>query len=156
MAWLLDMLTPERVTNSLPAVDKDGVLWALSQRFAPSTVLVDVERIHAVLAEREALASTGIGSGVAVPHGRLSELKTIQGCLAVCGEGVHFDAIDGKPVHIFFALLGPVGETKEHLKSLARVSRLLRETQFRHRLIEAADDQALWSLVLEADSFSLS
>jgi PTS system nitrogen regulatory IIA component len=113
---------------------------------------LDVAAVHRVLAERESLASTGVGSGVAIPHGRLPGLSSIQAALGICQQGVSFDAIDGRPVHIFVAILAPEQQSSQHLKVLARVSRVLRDAPTRARLLEARTAEEAISIVLGASS----
>jgi PTS system nitrogen regulatory IIA component len=131
---LTDLLTPERVAIHHDRLDKAGVIKALGQMLAQGTRVngADVER---VLMEREQLQSTGIGEGVAIPHGALVQLDTQHAGLLIVPEGVDFAAIDGQAVYIVFAVIGPKRATGEHLKTLARVSRLLRNRTFRERLI---------------------
>lgn len=105
-----------------------------------------------ILREREALQSTGIGDGVAIPHGSLEGLKAQRAALLVCPEGLPFDAIDGLPVRILFAVVGPRRTTGEHLKTLARVSRLLRDVTFREKLLLARKNSEAWALVRQAES----
>lgn len=104
-----------------------------------------------ILHEREALQSTGIGDGVAIPHGSIDGLKTQRAALLVCPDGLPFDAIDDLPVRILFAVVGPRRTTGEHLKTLARVSRLLRDVAFREKLLSARKGAEAWMLVREAE-----
>jgi len=94
----------------------------------------DIER---VLVEREKLQSTGVGGGVAIPHGSIDGLDKHVGAVLLCPSPIDFDAIDGAPVSILFAVVGPKRAAGEHLKTLARVSRLLRDDEFRKRLLRA-------------------
>ena len=143
---LTDLLTPERVAIHHDQLDKAGVIKALGQMRAKGTRVngADVAR---VLMEREQLQSTGIGEGVAIPHGAMVQLDTQHAALLVMPRGVDFAAIDGQPVYIIFAVLGPKRATGEHLKTLARVSRLLRNKTFRERLISSADAKAVHDLI---------
>ncbi|MCL2448808.1 MAG: PTS sugar transporter subunit IIA [Polyangiaceae bacterium] len=147
---LTDLLTPERVAirhndAALP-LDKPGVLNTLSQLLALGAP-VDGKQVERVLLEREQLQSTGIGEGVAIPHGALPQLENQHATLLVVPEGVDFAAIDGLPVTILFAVIGPKRATGEHLKTLARVSRLLRNKMFRDRLVGAADSATAYQLI---------
>jgi PTS system nitrogen regulatory IIA component len=129
---LTELLTPARVGIEQPqqgnaggGLDKGGALARLASMLAPGANVAqgDVER---VLVERESLQSTGIGEGVAIPHGALPQLDTQCAALLIVPDGVPFDAIDEAKVTILFAVIGPKRATGEHLKTLARVSRLLR------------------------------
>ncbi|MFW5876337.1 MAG: PTS sugar transporter subunit IIA [Myxococcota bacterium] len=141
-----DLLDVDRVTTSLQASDKDGVLRALAKLFSATSEL-DEDEVFRVFAEREALASTGVGSGVAIPHGRIAGLERLQAALGVHPTGVSFDSVDGRPVHIFVAVLAPERQPSEHLKALARISRLLRDERVREALRNAADPQSAYDVV---------
>jgi PTS system nitrogen regulatory IIA component len=104
--------------------------------------------VERVLSEREQLQSTGIGEGVAIPHGALAQLQTQYAALLIVPEGVDFSAIDGLRVTILFAVIGPKRATGEHLKTLARVSRLLRNKGFRDRLVAAPGAQNAYALIV--------
>lgn len=132
---LLD-LVGERVTITLNGGDKGAVLRELAQLLADDTV--SAEAVHQSLEAREQLASTGVGSGVAIPHGRVAGLDGLRAALGVHKKGVSFDAVDGEPVHVLVAILAPEGKPSQHLKTLAAASRLLRDDEVRKRLLRAA------------------
>ena len=92
-----------------------------------------------MLEEREQLASTAIGDGIAIPHGKLDSVGHLVGVLGRAGQGIEFESIDGKPTHLVFMLVAPASSTGVHLKALARLSRLFRDAEFRKRLLDAAD-----------------
>ena len=151
---LTELLTADRVAVErpngagvkTPAFDKTQSLTVLSRMLAQGTSVSsrDIER---VLGDREALQSTGIGEGVAIPHGALAQLDSQCAALLIVPEGVEFAAIDGMKVHILFAVIGPKRATGEHLKTLARVSRLLRNKSFRDRLIAAPNSETAYDLI---------
>jgi nitrogen PTS system EIIA component len=146
---LTDLLTPERVAveHASPGVyTKAHALTALSKLLAGGTRL-PADAIERILAEREQLQSTGIGEGVAIPHGALAQLETQCAALLIVPAGVEFQAIDGDRVTLLFAVIGPKRATGEHLKTLARVSRLLRNKGFRERLIGAPDAATAYNLI---------
>jgi nitrogen PTS system EIIA component len=147
---LTDLLTPERVAirhnDETHPLDKARVLHFLATALASGTS-VDASQVERVLSEREQLQSTGIGEGVAIPHGALPQLETQHATLLIIPEGVDFAAIDGLTVNLLFAVIGPKRATGEHLKTLARVSRLLRNKAFRDRLVNASDSQAAYGLI---------
>src|SRR5579863_9851430 len=147
---LMQLLTAERVAirhnDSASPLDKTGALHALANLLALGTAM-EPEQVERVLVEREQLQSTGIGEGVAIPHGALSQLDAQHATLLIVPEGVDFAAIDGLAVNILFAVVGPKRATGEHLKTLARVSRLLRNKAFRDRLVGAADAQVVYALI---------
>ncbi len=133
---LAEILSARRITVRLEATDKASALRALAELFVDDVEGIEVEEITRVFEEREALASTGVGSGVAIPHGRIEGVQSLIAAVGISKEGVEFDAIDGRPVHIFVALLGP--RNLDHLKALARFSRLLRSHETRRELLGAA------------------
>lgn len=106
---------------------------------------------YRVLCERESLQSTGIGDGVAIPHGALESLEAQKAALLICPDGVPFDAIDGRPAKILFAVVGPKRATGEHLKTLARVSKLLRDSTFRDKLLASAEGKQAYALIRQAE-----
>jgi PTS system nitrogen regulatory IIA component len=108
---------------------------------------VTTQEIERVLLERETLQSTGIGEGVAIPHGALPQLREQVAALLIVPEGVEFQAIDDARVSILFGVIGPKRATGEHLKTLARVSRLLRSKEFRARLVSAESSQEVYELI---------
>src|SRR5260370_27733654 len=139
---LTDLLTAERVASrhsrGTQLLDKAEVLETLAQLLSRGSQ-VDAVSVRRVLSEREQLQSTGIGEGVAIPHGALPQLEAQYASLLIVPEGVEFAAVDGLAVNILFAVIGPKRATGEHLKTLARVSRLLRNKAFRERLVAAED-----------------
>jgi len=149
---LSDILPVERVVPRIDATDKRTALRALARIFVASDPALTEDDVYRVLSEREALASTGVGSGVAIPHGRMRGLERMQAALALCPGGVGFDAVDGAPAQIFVALLAPERHTGDHLKALARISRLMRDASVRQRLLNAADRDALLQVVVEEDA----
>ena len=146
---LTDLLTPERVgirhANG-GSFDKDKAIALLAAMFGERDG-VTPEEIERVLLEREALQSTGIGEGVAIPHGALPQLKEQVAALLIVPGGVEFQAIDDAKVSILFGVIGPKRATGEHLKTLARVSRLLRSKEFRARLVGAPSAAGAYELI---------
>lgn len=152
---LTDILPAERaeVVRAAAIESKEAALLRLSELLAlPEPTTKTPADFFRALSEREALQSTGIGDGVAIPHGSLDGLEAQRAALLVCPEGLPFDAIDDRPVRILFAVVGPKRTTGEHLKTLARVSRLLRDPAFRRKLLEAEGGAQAWELVRKAES----
>jgi PTS system nitrogen regulatory IIA component len=144
---LTELLTPDRVAvRAEDGLDKNEVIRVLAKMLAAGAK-VDAGVVERVLLEREQLQSTGIGEGVAIPHGALPQLENQFASLLIVPRGVDFVAIDGLKVNILFAVIGPKRATGEHLKTLARVSRLLRSRGFRDRLIAAADSKEAYALL---------
>jgi len=100
---------------------------------------------------REALGSTAIGQGIAIPHGKCDCIKKLVGCLGVSKEGIKFDSLDGEPAYIFFLLIAPVDSAGPHLKALARISRLLKDKYIRENLKTAEGDKSILAIVQQED-----
>ncbi|MET0339707.1 MAG: PTS sugar transporter subunit IIA [Polyangiales bacterium] len=149
---LSDILSEQRVTTALSATSKDEALHALAALFAGEDGLLEASAVYDVLSERERLASTGIGSGVAIPHGRIASLDSLRAAVAISPAGIPFEAIDGAPVRIVIGVLAPQHHTGDHLRVLARVSRLLRSREVRDRLLAAADAAEAFDIIAKADA----
>ena len=146
---LTDLLSPERVGIKRPngdAFDKEKAI-AMLARLLGERDGVSVADIERALLEREQLQSTGIGEGVAIPHGAIPQLSEQVAALLIVPEGVDFQAIDDANVTILFGVITPKRATGEHLKTLARVSRLLRNKDFRARLVGSPDEHGAFELI---------
>ena len=148
-----DLISPEAVLRSLKPKSKKQLLEELSARSARISGLPERD-IFDVLWQREQLGSTGLGQGVAIPHGKLGGLKQIVGLFAQLSEPVEFDAVDGEPVDIVFLLLAPEGAGADHLKALARISRLLRERGSVEKLRASKDAAALYAVLTQDEASS--
>ena len=145
-----DLLTSDRVVDRLPAASKKQVIQEISRRAAEATGL-DERTVFGVLLERERLGTTGVGEGVAIPHGKVADLDGLCGLFVRLDRAVDFESIDERPVDLVFLLLAQEGASADHLKALARVSRLMRDPVVRESLRDAADASALYA-VLTSDS----
>lgn len=148
-----DFISPDSVVPLLKAKTKKQLLQELSARAARLTGLQERD-IFDVLWQRERLGSTGLGHGIAIPHGKVAGLKRIVGIFARVAEPVDFDAVDGAPVDIVFLLLAPEGAGADHLKALARISRLLREGSAVEKLRASKDAAALYAVLTEDEASS--
>ena len=149
---LADVLRVEGIRTDLSAKDKDTTLRTLARMLTEGYEgAPDAEQVYRAFSERERLATTGVGSGVAIPHGRIGSIEQLRAAVAICPDGIPFDAIDGAPVRIIFGVLAPQHHTGDHLRVLARVSRLLRSVQVRESLLEAADARAAFDVIAKAD-----
>lgn len=151
---LVEILAEERVAVARSLPDKPAALGAVAQLLARGAG-VGLSSVLAVLEEREALQSTGIGDGVAIPHGFLGELGTQVAALIVAPDGVPFEAIDGRPAKIILGVVGPkkgMHAQVEHLRILARVSKVLREPGLREKIVTAADAATVFTLIRDADA----
>ncbi len=146
-----DVLKESCVIADLKGGTKEEVLTELASSFKRAGLVQDVVETVAVILERERLGSTGIGDGVAIPHGKMKGLSRILCAFGRSKKGVDFDAVDGKPVHIFFLLLAPEDSAGLHIQMLSRISRILRDPSFRKRLIEEGDDKELFANIVEED-----
>lgn len=143
---MIEILTPESVLPALRATSKKQALQEMSAQAARLTGL-DERTILGTLLDRERLGSTGVGRGVAIPHGRLAGLDRIHGVFARAERPVDFDAIDDQPVDLIFLLLAPEGAGADHLKALARIARLLRDQDVAKKLRASRDAQAIYSVL---------
>jgi len=143
-----DILTPERVVASLRATSKKQALQELARHASDITGLNE-RAIFDVLLERERLGTTGVGNGIAIPHGKLNELDGLYGLFARIEKPVDFDSIDDDPVDLIFVLLAPEGAGADHLKALARVSRLLRDETVCEKLRGSDTPEALFAILNE-------
>jgi len=143
-----DLIAPEAVVPSLKVKTRKQALQELAQRAGALTGL-DGRSIYEALLQRERLGSTGVGSGIAIPHGRLPGLAKIVSVFARLEEPIEFDAPDGDKVDLIFLLLAPEHAGADHLKALARISRLLREPSTLAKLRASRDRAALYSVLTE-------
>ncbi|HEY0571264.1 MAG TPA: PTS IIA-like nitrogen regulatory protein PtsN [Enterovirga sp.] len=143
---LLDFLSPEAIVPALKAHSKKQALHDLAAQ-AAGLVGRDEREIFETLLQRERLGSTGIGEGIAIPHGKLPKLDRLFGLFARLEKPVDFEAIDGAPVDMLFLLLAPEGAGADHLKALARVARMLREPGIHERIRAARDANALYAVL---------
>ena len=144
-----DLITPESVVASLRVTSKKHALQELARRAAEMTGLQE-RAIFEVLLERERLGSTGVGNGIAIPHGKLPGLKRLYGLFARLETPIDFDAIDEQPVDLIFLLLAPEAAGADHLKALARISRLLRDRGICEKLRGADQPDALYALLTQS------
>lgn len=148
---IVDLLNPAAITANIKATDKNAVLMELTDALIQVESSLDREEVLRVLQERERLGSTGIGEGVAIPHGKLKDLKNLLISFGRSRNGVDFNSMDGKPAHLFFLLIAPEESIGVHLKTLARISKLLKSPTVRRRLLDATDGQELYSIIAEED-----
>lgn len=146
-----DLLQPEAVVADLKASNKKQLLQELA-RYASRITGVNDRKIFETLLERERLGSTGVGSGIAIPHGKLSDFKRLYGVFARLERPVEFDSIDEQPVDLIFLLLAPEGAGADHLKALARVSRLLRDSSMCDKLRGAETADGLYMVLTQSEA----
>lgn len=149
---LLDFLQKDRIVPRLAARDKQGALAELAEVLVSTGVVRSARDAVQVLLDREKLGSTGIGEGIAIPHGKLKELQVVVAVFGRSPEGVEFDSMDGAPVQLFFLLVAPENSASTHLKALARISRLLKDRGFREELLQAQTQEALFEVISREDA----
>jgi PTS system nitrogen regulatory IIA component len=145
------MFKKDYIIEELKATSKRTVLAELSEIFTQDHAGIHAEAMVGVLLEREKLGSTGIGDGIAIPHGKLKGLDGLVISFGRSRQGIEFDAIDGKPVHIFFLLMAPESSTGQHLKALARISRMLKDQEFRNNLMTAKTKEEIYRKIADKD-----
>ena len=143
------LIDKQSILASLKAPNKKQLLQELSQAMA-ARVAIDHRVIFETLLKREKLGSTGIGQGIAIPHGKLATLSRVYGVFARLAQPIDFDSVDGQPVDLVFVLLAPEHAGADHLKALARVSRLLRDRSLVEKLRATDKADALYALLVEA------
>ena len=143
---ITDILRETSIVSSLKASSKKHALEELASHAADATGIGRRE-IFDVLLERERLGTTGVGSGIAIPHGKLADLEKLFGCFARLDAPVDFDAIDGQPVDLIFLLLAPESAGADHLKALSRISRVLRNAASCEKLRDASSAQTIYKLL---------
>jgi len=148
---ILDYLKEEWVLPELQGTDKASVLKELSEGLTEPAQRVTPDELLRVLLEREKLESTGIAEGVAIPHGRLKQLKGFLISFGRSVKGINFDSIDGKPTHLFFLVLAPEDSAVNNLKLLGRIATLLKDPSFKKRLMESKSRHELFQSISEED-----
>ena len=152
MATIKDMLRQDLVLDDIKASDKTGVLREFAGLLKSADKIKDEDEIVRELLEREILGSTGIGDGVAIPHGKLHIIPEMIVAFGRSLNGVNYDSIDSQPVYLFFLLVTPEDMPGEHLRALARISRILKNPVLRDNLRRASRREELLRLIYEEDS----
>src|ERR1700674_207234 len=143
---LTDLVAPQAVVPALKVNNKKQAIQELAARAAALTGQGEREILE-ILQQREKLGSTGIGNGIAIPHGKLPKLERLFGLFARLDRPIDFEALDGQPVDLIFLLLAPEPAGADHLKALARVARLLREADVVQKLRQSRDADALYAVL---------
>jgi len=148
---IVEFLQPAAVMDDLAGTAAPAVLAELARPLAASHK-VDAKRLLDTLLEREKLGSTGIGDGVAIPHGKVPGLPVLMASFGRSKTGVDFKAIDGKPTYLFFTLFAPENSAGAHLKALARISRIFKNPAFRDSIMKAKDAAEIYRLIETEDA----
>jgi len=147
---IINLLKKDYIINALEATTKKGVISEFAAALA-GKIGVSPARVCKILEEREKLGTTGIGDGVAIPHGKLEEIQDTIVFFGKSEAGVPFDSMDGKPVHLFFILVAPENTNGKHLKVLTRISRMLKDEKFRSDLLQAGTVDSLYNVIKSKD-----
>jgi PTS system nitrogen regulatory IIA component len=147
---LSDVLRAEGILTDLGTTDKDSTLHALARMVAQTDGKLDEEAVYRAFSERERLATTGVGLGIAIPHGRV-DIDGFRVVMAISRKGVPFDSVDGGLAHILVGVLAPLQGPADQLRLLARISRVLKDHNIRRRLLEANSPAAVLAIVAEEE-----
>ena len=149
---ILEILDEELILSDLKAGGKKEAIEEMAKLAVRHDERLNLDLLLDVLLEREKLGSTGIGDGVAIPHGKVPGIDEVIAVFARSTEGVDFESMDDKKAHLFFLLIAPENSSGAHLKALAKISRLMKEPQFRMRLMEAKSREEILRAFSEEDS----
>lgn len=147
-----DFLDPRAIVAELNAKNKKEVLQELCNALILLYPQLDRDLMVGILLDRERLGSTGVGEGVAIPHGKLGEMHHLIACFGKSSQGVEFQAVDRKPVHLFFLLFAPENSAGIHLKALAKISRILKRPNLREALMSARSKEEVFSILTREDA----
>ena len=148
---IMDFLSQKAVTTDLKHTDKQGVVGEMVELLIDAKEIKDKDSLIKSLLEREALGSTGIGQGIAIPHAKSGSVRKLVAAFGVSKAGINFDALDGEPVYICFLLVAPPDSAGPHLKALARISRLLKEKRLRSSLRKANSEKEILEIIKKED-----
>lgn len=151
MTGIRDLLREDLILEDIEATGKEGVLAEFSRLLHRSGMVRETDGLVRLLLEREALGSTAIGEGIAIPHAKLPLLREMIVAFGRSVAGIDFHSLDGKPTHLFFLLVTPDDNPGEHLRTLARISRILKNRTLRDQLMHAAGRDAIRQLIAEED-----
>jgi PTS system nitrogen regulatory IIA component len=149
---ILDFLEPSSVTVELKGQKKPEIITELCQLLLKAGKIQDAAAVTSVILEREKLGSTGIGQGIAIPHGKCDAAKSLAAAVGISRKGIDFESLDGEPVHVVFLLVAPKDTAADHLKALARISRLLKDKFIRTALQNAKTPPDVIKTIQEDDA----
>jgi fructose-specific phosphotransferase system IIA component len=149
---LTQILEPTCVKVPLEGTDKESVIKELVNLLDAANLLANKEQVFQAVITRESTKSTGIGFGIAIPHGKCTGVKELVMAMGISHKGIDFQSIDGKPVHIVVLLASPVDRTGPHIQALARISRLMLDEEFKNKLQAAQSAEELYKLISEKET----
>jgi PTS system nitrogen regulatory IIA component len=144
---LLDILSPKSAVVGLQGETKEEIIRELVDSLEIDQVITDRDKVLQAVVEREKIMSTGIGDGIAIPHGKSDAVSALAAALGIHKRGVSFEALDGEPAYVFFLLVSPANVSGPHIKALARISRLLKNDAFKKKLIAAATPAEIMEII---------
>ena len=150
---VIDFLNPKNVTLEIQSRDKKGAVTEMVELLYKDKKIKDLHKSINAVMEREKLGTTGVGQGVAIPHGRTDAVTELMGSFGISRGGVQFDALDGEPVHIIFLLLSPSDSAGHHLRAIARVSRLFKDKFCRQALMDARTVDEMMKIIKQEDEY---
>ena len=149
---LTQILEPAYIKVPLDGKDKESVITELVDILDANELLIDKNDVLQAVLSRENTRSTGIGSGIAIPHGKCKGVKDLVMAMGISRQGIDFQSIDDKPVYIIVLLVSPIDRTGPHIQALARISRLMLDEEFKNKLQNAASAQELYELINEKEA----
>lgn len=152
---ITDILQPECIKVPLEAQQKQSAIFELVDLLTEKTSISDAEELKKAVWDRETTRTTGIGHGIAIPHGKCGGVDRLRMAIGVTTEPIDFGAIDGKPVHVIFLLASPVDQTGPHIQILAKISRMLTDEKFRVALKEVNNSESLYELIQKNEAGAL-
>ena len=152
MARIQDILSGDLIIEDLQAKNKADVIREFASLLASAGKVPDADELVRVLLDRESQCSTGIGDGIAIPHAKTSSIREMVIAFGRSGAGIDYQSVDGKPAHLFFLLVTPHDRPGDHLKTLARISRILRNPVLRTELMRSSARQEMQKLLIDEDS----
>jgi len=150
---VLEFLEETNICLDLKSPSKEEAIRELVGFLETSSKIKNTDAVVTSLMDREKLGSTGIGQGVAIPHGKSDATPTLVAALGISKKGIEFEALDGEPVHVVFLLISPTDSSGQHLKVLARISRLLKDKFFRQAIKEAKSAIEIQKIIREEDDY---
>ena len=148
---LLDILSPESIIVDLKGESKEEIIAELVNSLPVGDSITDRDQVLQAVLDREKIMSTGIGDGIAIPHGKSAAVTELVAAMGTQRRGVDFDALDGEPAFVFFLLVSPANVSGPHIKALARISRLLKNDEFKKKLVEANSAEAIIATIEAAE-----
>ncbi len=148
---ITDFLDADRIIPNLRGTDKNAILKEMAEWVASHDQFIDAQKLLEVLLKREKVSSTAIGEGVAMPHGKMPGVQRVSGVFARSPQGVNFNSLDEELTYLFFLLIAPEDSAADHLKALARIARLLKDSAFRARLMKGKTREEIFNTIKEED-----